>query len=305
MRRVMDIDLRLLKVFVAVAEAGGYSGAQSTLNIGSSTISLHMSDLEERIGFRLCDRGRHGFRLTERGRLAYEEIKRVLTTLDDFTGRMAGLRKRLAGKLLLGMVDCLSTHPNFPLTAVFRRFNEMDNDVQIELTVAPRMELERAVLAGHLHAAIVPYLRPLNGLAFRPIFRERHELYCGVGHPLFEAGTAPVSRAEVVDYDFVVRAYNEQFDLSRFARARTPATVSSMEAMLVLLLTGGYLGLLPDHYAQDWVTRGLLKRVYSDEFGYDSPHMLITAAAAKAPVAVSTFLSLVDAYVADLPTIGS
>ncbi len=112
-----------------------------------------------------------------------------------------------------------------------------------------------------------------------------------------------LSRAEIVDYDFVVRAYNEQFDLSRFARARTPATVSSMEAMVVLLLTGGYLGLLPDHYAQDWVARGQLKRVHSEEFGYDSPHMLITAAAAKAPVAVSTFISLIDAYVAEVPAV--
>ncbi|MDQ0470637.1 DNA-binding transcriptional LysR family regulator [Labrys wisconsinensis] len=294
----MDIDLRLLRVFVAVAEGGGYTAAQSTLNISSSTISLHMSDLEKRIGFRLCERGRHGFSLTERGKVAYDEIRRILGSLDDFTGRMAELRKRLAGKLHLGMVDCLSTHPNFPLVTVIRRFNELDNDVHIELAVAPRADIERAVLGGHLHAGIVPFIRTINGLDFRPVLRERHQLFCGVGHPLFGLGESSVPAHEITEHDFVLRAYTEQFDLSRFPRARASATVFSMEAMLILLLSGGYLGLLPDHVAREWVDRGKLSRVPSDDFEYDSRHMLITSTSAKSPAAINVFLSILDETIA-------
>ena len=57
----MDVDLRLLRVFLAVADAGSFSGAQAQLNVGGSTISLHMRELEKRVGFRLCERGRGGF----------------------------------------------------------------------------------------------------------------------------------------------------------------------------------------------------------------------------------------------------
>ena len=55
-------DLRLLRVFAKVVEAGGFSAAQIELNVSQSTISTHMTALEQRLGMRLCERGRSGFR---------------------------------------------------------------------------------------------------------------------------------------------------------------------------------------------------------------------------------------------------
>ena len=46
-----DIDLKLLRVFVAVAEAQGVSAAQETLLMNQSTISTHLASLETRLGF--------------------------------------------------------------------------------------------------------------------------------------------------------------------------------------------------------------------------------------------------------------
>ena len=43
-----DIDLRLLRVFVAVAEAHGVSAAQEPLLMNQSTISTHLATLETR-----------------------------------------------------------------------------------------------------------------------------------------------------------------------------------------------------------------------------------------------------------------
>jgi DNA-binding transcriptional LysR family regulator len=185
MRQISDIDLRLLHVFTAVVEAGGFAPAETSLNIGTSTISIHMSDLEKRLGFRLCDRGRSGFRLTDRGRLVYEECKRIFATLDDFSGTLAGMRETLAGRLVIGSVDGVVTHPSFPVTGAIRRFNETDNSVEFELVTDSRQELERAVLDGRIHAAIGPFVRNISGLHFHPLFEEHHLVYCGRGHPLF------------------------------------------------------------------------------------------------------------------------
>ncbi len=55
------LDFKLLKVFKAVVEAGGFSAAQNELNVGLAAISKQISDLEIRIGMRLCTRGREGF----------------------------------------------------------------------------------------------------------------------------------------------------------------------------------------------------------------------------------------------------
>ena len=65
--RLSDLDLRLVRVFLAVVDASGVSAAQMTLNVGSSTISTQLATLETRLGFRLCDRGRGGFKLTPKG----------------------------------------------------------------------------------------------------------------------------------------------------------------------------------------------------------------------------------------------
>ena len=64
MRRLDNIDLRLLRVFVVLADAGGFAQAQITLNLSQSTLSTHLAELEKRIGGQLCLRGRNRFRRT-------------------------------------------------------------------------------------------------------------------------------------------------------------------------------------------------------------------------------------------------
>jgi len=48
--QLKDVDIRLLRVFRVVTEAGGISAAELELNIGRSTISTHIKDLEIRLG---------------------------------------------------------------------------------------------------------------------------------------------------------------------------------------------------------------------------------------------------------------
>ena len=71
--QLSDMDLRLLQVFKAVVECGGMSAAELELNIGTSTVSRHMKDLETRLGLTLCRRGRAGFALTAEGQRVQPE----------------------------------------------------------------------------------------------------------------------------------------------------------------------------------------------------------------------------------------
>ena len=58
--QVSDFDVRLLKLFRSVVECGGFAAAEGALGIGRSAISQQMADLEQRLGLRLCQRGRAG-----------------------------------------------------------------------------------------------------------------------------------------------------------------------------------------------------------------------------------------------------
>ena len=86
--KVAGTDLRVLRVFDAVVRHGGFAAAQAELNINQSTISNHITALEERLGVKLCQRGRSGFRLTEKGEIVVEAIERLLLSLDDVNSRV-------------------------------------------------------------------------------------------------------------------------------------------------------------------------------------------------------------------------
>jgi hypothetical protein len=56
-----DPDLHLLRLFVTVVQAGGFSAAQGVLGLSQPSISQQMAKLETRLGYRLCSRGKGGF----------------------------------------------------------------------------------------------------------------------------------------------------------------------------------------------------------------------------------------------------
>ncbi|MDU1797383.1 MAG: HTH-type transcriptional activator BauR, partial [Pseudomonas aeruginosa] len=82
--QVSDFDIRLLRIFKTIVECGSFSAAESTLGLSRSAISLHMGDLEKRLGMRLCQRGRAGFALTDEGREVYRATQTLLAALEGF-----------------------------------------------------------------------------------------------------------------------------------------------------------------------------------------------------------------------------
>lgn len=104
---ISDIDLKLLRVFHAVVKAGGFSNAQSLLNISPSTISSHMHQLEVRIGFSLCERGRSGFSMTLKGEQFYQHVLEFFGALHSLENNVQTLRNSMVGHLSIGIIDNL------------------------------------------------------------------------------------------------------------------------------------------------------------------------------------------------------
>jgi DNA-binding transcriptional LysR family regulator len=78
------------------------------LGISRSAISQHMNDLEGRLGFSLCQRGRGGFSLTEEGKEIYQAGLTLLTALETFKSDVNALHHTIKGELNIGItVDIL------------------------------------------------------------------------------------------------------------------------------------------------------------------------------------------------------
>lgn len=268
-------DIRLLRIFGKVVEAGGFSAAQIELNISQSTISTHMTSLEQRLGLRLCERGRSGFRLTERGQLIYQASQRLFAALDEFRSNAGAARNCLTGKLAIGVVDSLVGNSSCALHHAIAAFNEKAPEVQISIHVTSPSEIERVVLEGGCDFGLGTCGRHSPYLEYEDIFVERQVLYCGRGHPLFER-SSELDLADLKGQQFVRRAYAAPDTILAGIGTVTTAVADLMESVAFFILSGRYIAYLPAHFAQQWVSQGLMRPLLDNTLGYQNPVYLTT-----------------------------
>jgi DNA-binding transcriptional LysR family regulator len=289
--KLADVDLKLLRVFLAIVEAGGFAAAQAQLNLSPSRISTLLADLEARLGMRLCQRGRVGFRLTDKGRAVHEATLQLVGALEQFRARAGALRGHLVGELQIGIVDNTLTNPDCRLAAAIGRFRARASDVHVSLHVLAPTELEQAVLDQRLPAAIGAFHHHVAGLGYAPLFVEEQTLYCGRGHPFFQRPDATIKPADIADVDFVDRGYGGGVK-ARLPGAdfRASAAANNMEAIATLILSGRYIGYLPTHCAALWVGRGLMRSLLPAQLAYESLFELITRKGVERTPALQAFL---------------
>ncbi|MGJ7562985.1 LysR family transcriptional regulator [Variovorax sp. GB1R11] len=267
--QLSDMDLRLLKVFKSVVDCGGMAAAELELNIGTSTVSRHVKDLETRLGLVLCRRGRAGFALTAEGQRVYDETLRLLASVDAFRGSIDDIHNRMGGQLELAVFDKTATNPNARIGEAIARFTEMAPEVSLALHVGSINAIEQGVLEGNFQIGIIPAHRSSKSLVYADLFDETMLLYCGAGHPLFGASHARLTWAKLREHHFAGLGYHSpNMELSHRAKLSRKATGFDQEAIATLILSGRFLGFLPDHYAQVFEQRGLMKAVLPARFNY-------------------------------------
>jgi DNA-binding transcriptional LysR family regulator len=272
--RFSPSDLRSLTVFRALVEHGGFLGTQLALGMSQSTVSFHLRALEERLGFDLCQRGRKGFVLTERGQAVYDGSKSLVASISAFEGVLGELHHKVVGTLRVGMVDNTITDPRFDFPSVIRQCVQNSPDVEIKLTVTSPDVLMAQVATGGLDLAVIPRLDIPDGFDQIVFHEEMNSLYCGHLHPLFKKGR--LTRAEIEGSEFVVRPYANNRELHFFRKARVRAHATNMEAQAAFILSGEFVGYLPEHYANHWVERGQMRTLMSPETRIVRPFVIVT-----------------------------
>ena len=261
MRRLDNIDLRLLRVFVVLADAGGFADAQITLNLSQSTLSTHLSELETRIGARLCLRGRNKFRLTDAGQATYDAARKLFLDIDDFHARVATTNSGITGRLKIGVSEGVFTSPQLGMQKIIARLIKPDFEIFIDLFLGTPSELEQRLANGDRDIVIGPLTQKSAGVVYRPYFQEPHFLYCGKDHPLFKRPNNTITQAQIDASRLSVRGYRQFDDLFRVGHPRAGASIIHMEAQLMLILSGHFIGFLPDHIAESWVQTGALRAI--------------------------------------------
>jgi DNA-binding transcriptional LysR family regulator len=297
-----NVDVRLLRVFRAVVDSGGVSAAELELNIGRSAISRHLKDLETRLNVVLCRRGRGGFALTDEGRHIYDAALRLLAALDNFRSEVNEVHQEMTGNLAVAMFDKTATNPACHIADAIHRFDKRAPDVTLDVYVAAINTIEKGVMDGQFNVGVIPAHRSSPSLNYLPLFREHMHLYVGRHHPLYGTDDRLIEDQGLGRHKYVGLGYHSpNMEFGNQNGIERHASCYDQEAVATLILSGRYLGCLPDHYARSFQAKNLLRQIEAPQFSYQCDFVALSRRAPKPSRIAQTFLDcLEDAHGAEI-----
>lgn len=264
--QIGDYEIRLLKLFKTVVECGGFSAAETELNISRSTISVHMANLENRLKLKLCRRGRSGFALTDDGVVIYESAKRLFARLEEFRYTVNELHEQLSGELKIVSSDNIWLEDEFPMADIFASLGELAPDVNVSVDVAHMGEIERRVLSEDADIGFIHYHRDLEGLDYHHLYQVHCFLYCSDRHPLFRESEPDAILSRLGNYKFIHPGiYTNPEASAQVQGCHIAGRAYHYEPRAALILSGQYIGFLPESFARRWVESGRLKALLPEQ----------------------------------------
>ena len=101
----MNIELRHLRYFIAVAEELHFGHAAARLNISQPPLSQQIQILEQQIGARLFARTNRSVSLTDAGKQFLADSRQILSQVEDAAARAARLHHGETGELRIGFTS--------------------------------------------------------------------------------------------------------------------------------------------------------------------------------------------------------
>src|SRR5690606_41129247 len=101
----MSLDLRRLRYFVAIAEAGSLTRAARLLRIAQPSLSHHLAEIEAHLGTRLMNRSTRGIELTETGQTLLRHGQLVLKEVERAEQAVREQAAEPSGTVTIGLLS--------------------------------------------------------------------------------------------------------------------------------------------------------------------------------------------------------
>jgi DNA-binding transcriptional LysR family regulator len=146
------MDLRRLRLFLAVVDEGGFTAAARAVHVAQLAVSLAVKELEEELGAPLLVRSRAGVALTPAGEALVPPARQALRDIDTAAAAVAAVRGLEAGHLDVASLPTLAADPLADLVGRFRREHP---GVQVRLAAPTDLEeLAATVRSGEAEVGI-------------------------------------------------------------------------------------------------------------------------------------------------------
>lgn len=147
------MELRLLRTFKAVAEAGSFTSAASRVHLTQAAVSVHIRQLEEELGTPLFLRVNRKLFLTETGRALLARVEAILRAHDDVKAELTAMGGATRGRLHLGVAStAITVHP---LPEILREINRQYPLLDLSVVGGTSELIINRILASELDAGLV------------------------------------------------------------------------------------------------------------------------------------------------------
>ncbi|MGC1305532.1 MAG: LysR substrate-binding domain-containing protein [Caulobacteraceae bacterium] len=147
------IDLRRLRYFVTVAEAGGLTRAAERLGMQQPPLGQQIRALEDDLGVRLFDRAPKRISLNAAGQVFLEDARRLLAAAEEAVEHVRRFDRGERGHVAVGFTSSASLHRLTPL--LIRTFREAYPEVEMDVEERETYELILALQQKRIDAAFL------------------------------------------------------------------------------------------------------------------------------------------------------
>jgi LysR family transcriptional regulator, nitrogen assimilation regulatory protein len=150
------MDVRQLKYFVGIVEAGSVSRAAFQLNIAQSALSQQLLSIEAELGVKLLIRGPNGMSLTDAGEVLYRHARSILRHVEIAADDVRSTDMTPSGTITLGLPRVLSRMLALPL---FSAITTEHPKINLIVTDGISSTLKERLINGRLDIALL-FIRP-------------------------------------------------------------------------------------------------------------------------------------------------
>ncbi|MCQ8771017.1 LysR family transcriptional regulator [Streptomyces telluris] len=184
----MDLDLRKLRYFVAVAEHRHFGRAAQALFIAQPVLSRQIRAFEQELGCRLFTRTTRSVELTPAGQQLYDEAQRITTVVAAALRRVHEAEQG-AQRLVIAF------SPGLHVSEAIRAFTASRPEVGIDVFPLRWWEQDAPLRDGRAHVGYLRHPFDDSGLRTVPIGHETKVVCLPVTHPL--AGRRTLTSADL------------------------------------------------------------------------------------------------------------
>ena len=149
-----------MTIFTTVVASGSFAAAAQRLNKSPASITMHVQDLEHRLGARLLNRTTRKLSLTEPGRAYFDRAARILAEIEETERSITELQSTPRGTLRINAPSALSK----VLAPLFNAFGVAVPEITLDLLNSDRMS---NLVEESIDVAVGFGLEPLPNLMLR------------------------------------------------------------------------------------------------------------------------------------------